>query len=64
MVFRPHTPIFYGVLVGRAIPLTQEVDADGTGRYGAGARGDIGGREDRGGELDEEEEGGQSLHGL
>ena len=64
LIFRPHTPIFYGILVGGTITLAQEVDANGIRRRGAGTRGGIGSREDRGGELDEKEkEGGrESLH--
>ena len=64
LVFRPRTPIVYRAVVGRAIPFAQETDANGARRCSAGTRRRIGSREDRGGELDEEEkEGGrESLH--
>ena len=60
LVFCPYTPIIYGVLVDRTIPLAQEIDAEGAGRHSAGSRGVVWNREDRGGELDEKEkEGGR-----
>jgi hypothetical protein len=63
LAFRPVAPFINGV-DGRTRSLAEEVDADGPRRCGARARGRIGGRDDGGGELDEEEKegGGQGLH--
>lgn len=55
LVFRPHAPIFYRVLIGRAVAFAQETDVDGVGRCGTGTGGVIGNRENRGGELDEKD---------
>ena len=55
MTLRPGSPIFYGVLVDRAISFPEEVDVDGAGSCSAGMRGVTGSGKDGRGELNEKE---------